>query len=194
MGIIINRRRVMGKRLPYDAEIEYLESSGTQYINTDIKLFEYGGATTVEFSMDVYVNTGQRGQCTIVNTMLERHPYPGIVIRTNGNNIYYNVQGRESKIGTCGIFQHITKIENVSFEHDTPTTIFAGLNGNNVPWRYCNLKLYRLSIKKDSILLFDAYPVRIEQTGYLYDKVSGQLFGNAGTGEFILGPDVTLGR
>lgn len=185
----------MGKRLPYDAEIEYLESTGTQYINTDIKLFEYGGATTVEFSMDVYVNTMQARQNTIVNAMLERRPFPGIVIRTNGgNDISCNVQGSESKIGTCGIFQHITKIANVSFEHDTPTTIFAGLNGNNVPWRYCNLKLYRLSIKKDSILLFDAYPVRIEQTGYLYDKVSGQLFDNAGTGEFILGPDVTLGN
>ena len=36
----------------------------------------------------------------------------------------------------------------------------------------------------------DLIPVRIDQTGYLYDRVSGELYGNDGTGEFILGPDV----
>lgn len=33
-------------------------------------------------------------------------------------------------------------------------------------------------------------PVRIGNTGYMYDTVSGQLFGNTGTGDFILGPDI----
>ena len=32
-------------------------------------------------------------------------------------------------------------------------------------------------------------PVRVGQVGYLYDKISGQLFGNQGTGDFVLGPD-----
>ena len=180
--------------LPYDAEIEYIESSGTQYINTGIKLFESGGLTTLEFSMDVYVNTGQADYSCIVNAMKEANPYPGVVIRTSGDNIQI-ARGNEASpptIGTCGIFQSITRIENVSFQHDDPTTIFAGLNGSNAPWRYCKLKLYRLSIRKDSILLFDAYPVRIGQTGYLYDKVSGELFGNDGTGDFILGNDKAL--
>ena len=36
----------------------------------------------------------------------------------------------------------------------------------------------------------DLVPVRIGSTGYMYDKVSGNLFGNSGTGSFILGPDV----
>ena len=39
MGVIVNRRRVYGgKKLPYDAEIEYLESSGNQYIDTGVVL------------------------------------------------------------------------------------------------------------------------------------------------------------
>ena len=33
-------------------------------------------------------------------------------------------------------------------------------------------------------------PVRVGQVGYMYDTVSGQLFGNDGTGDFILGPDI----
>lgn len=38
--MLINRRNAMlgGKRLPYDAEVEYLESTGTQYIDTGIVL------------------------------------------------------------------------------------------------------------------------------------------------------------
>jgi hypothetical protein len=37
----------------------------------------------------------------------------------------------------------------------------------------------------------DLIPVRIGNVGYMYDKVSGQLFENQGTGNFILGPDKT---
>ena len=37
----------------------------------------------------------------------------------------------------------------------------------------------------------DLIPVRVGQVGYMYDKVSRQLFGNSGTGNFILGNDKT---
>ena len=37
----------------------------------------------------------------------------------------------------------------------------------------------------------DFIPVRVVTVGYMYDRVSGQLFGNAGTGAFIIGPDKT---
>ena len=37
----------------------------------------------------------------------------------------------------------------------------------------------------------DFLPVRVVTVGYMYDRVSGQFFGNAGTGAFIIGPDKT---
>lgn len=40
------------------------------------------------------------------------------------------------------------------------------------------------------ILVLDLIPVRKGNVGYMYDRVSGQLFGNQGTGEFVLGKDV----
>jgi hypothetical protein len=49
--------------------------------------------------------------------------------------------------------------------------------------RWC--KIYR-----SEQLVRDFIPVRVGQTGYLYDKVSRKLFGNSGTGDFILGNDV----
>ena len=36
----------------------------------------------------------------------------------------------------------------------------------------------------------DLIPVRVGTTGYMYDKVSGQLFSNNGTGSFTLGQDI----
>ena len=37
--------------------------------------------------------------------------------------------------------------------------------------------------------LLDLIPVRKNGVGYMYDRVSGQLLGNSGTGDFVLGPD-----
>lgn len=42
----------------------------------------------------------------------------------------------------------------------------------------------------DEVVL-DMIPVRIEQVGYMFDRVSGELFGNSGTGDFVLGNDIT---
>jgi hypothetical protein len=42
----------------------------------------------------------------------------------------------------------------------------------------------------NGVLVRDFIPVRKGTVGYLYDRVSGKLFGNAGTGDFVLGPDV----
>ena len=39
-------------------------------------------------------------------------------------------------------------------------------------------------------MLRDFVPVRIGNVGYMYDKVSKQLFGSIGTGQFILGQDI----
>ena len=52
-------------------------------------------------------------------------------------------------------------------------------------------------ITPDGVEVIDLIPVRFinergETEGAFYDKVSGQLFGNAGTGAFIIGPDKTI--
>ena len=52
------------------------------------------------------------------------------------------------------------------------------------------VKFYKLKLYDSNGVLFDGIPVRVGNVGYMYDKVSGQLFGNAGTGSFILGPDI----
>lgn len=51
-------------------------------------------------------------------------------------------------------------------------------------------RLYNVELLRDGIKLRDYIPVRIGEVGYMYDKVSGELFSNAGSGSFILGPDI----
>lgn len=176
----------------YDAEIEYLQSTGTQYINTGIKLFE-NSPTSLEFSVKAFVNTGQSNNSVIFNAMKEIHPYPGIVLRVRSNNIHVAVgnDSNPTNIGTCGSIQnlHYSK-NNLTFVHNVPITIFAGLDGNGSPWRFCKLKLYNMNIIKNNNTFLNLIPVRIGNSGYMYDKISGRLFGNSGSGEFTLGPDV----
>ena len=45
-------------------------------------------------------------------------------------------------------------------------------------------------VKKNNVIVRYFIPVRVGTVGYMYDRVSGQLFGNQGTGDFVLGPDV----
>ena len=52
---------------------------------------------------------------------------------------------------------------------------------------------YRLSscyINHNGVRIYDMIAVRIGSVGYMFDRVSGELFGNIGTGSFILGPDI----
>lgn len=51
-------------------------------------------------------------------------------------------------------------------------------------------RIYSCKIYEDSVLVRDMIPVRVGTTGYMYDKVSEQLFDNKGTGSFVLGNDI----
>lgn len=59
------------------------------------------------------------------------------------------------------------------------------LNGDTSPNMFYYVKIF-----DGNNLIKDFIPVRIGQVGYMYDKVSGQLFANNGTGNFTLGPDL----
>ena len=51
-----------------------------------------------------------------------------------------------------------------------------------------SIRLYNFTIRSN-IVKIDLIPVRKNGIGYMYDKVSGQHFGNKGTGQFIIGQD-----
>ena len=72
--------------------------------------------------------------------------------------------------------------------------VLFGLNVNGVqsgvkyPTRVNRLSLF----DKNFSLVADFIPIRKGNIGYMYDRVSRQLLGNQGTGDFVIGPDKTI--
>lgn len=208
--IELARRRMMmgGSVLPYDAEVKCLESSGTQYIDTDATWYGDGYEIQIDFAPLNY--TG--GQCpfgTQDNTTVLALYYSD---NSNGNIFIYGGSGstdnrRKQNMWMPNVRNNITMqldndvatvtvnsvVTTYSAQTDCvnviPTiSLFATHHpdGYNIP---ASMKLYSFRLIKQGSLIRDMIPVRKGNTGYLYDKVSGQLFGNQGTGQFIIGPD-----
>ena len=182
------------KGLPYDAEIEYLEGNGTQYINTliiptpslmiRVKLMNvsttgfaiigYGYSGNNRFSVHNY-----RSNCYLV--FLGAEIYAGG--KLNPNNIY------EYEFGNFYIKDIPTGQVLTSSTPTTATgTDYIYLNGNPA---HSNNRFYYFQAYDGGQLTLDLIPVRKGTVGYMYDRVSGELFGNKGTGAFVLGPDIT---
>lgn len=183
--------------LPYDAVISYIESSGTQYIDPEVVS---GNATDITMSMHILSADASKRLIGSSNTSFEYYLSSSSKLSVRSNNAATN----SSKTpGTGG--RHTYRISNstnkyyydstsYNFTHNgtsyqgaslylliRPSTSSTGINA----------RLYRCTINEGDTLLRDFIPVRKDGIGYLYDRVSGELFGNAGTGSFTLGSDVT---
>ena len=190
---ISSSRLVESKVLPYDAEIEYLESTGTQYIDTLIN-----NTSDLEFYIKLD-NTKEPADLRVIN----RGYFGTIGVWGNflgcyrNNSTFYWVRpnwyysGNENGLieAYCGLDNIVVNGVTGAKKGDSGNTyrgtinLFRGMEG------YTQIKMYYIQIYKNGILVYDAIPVRVGTTGYMYDKVSGTLLGNAGTGSFILGPD-----
>lgn len=181
--------------LPYDAEIEYLAASGTQRIHTGItgnaRFTGSAQANIIKGSSQLVLcgRADASGACWFgeagsarywgVNTTSGAYvsiaPTTQITFYLDFNSSGVNGTVNASSIARSG---STTRDE---------WSIFASTNGSYP----LSGKVYFLKIYQNDNLVRDFIPVRVGTTGYMYDKVSGQLFGNAGTGNFILGNDVT---
>lgn len=198
MGTMVNRRRAYGgKNLPYyDAEIEYLESTGSQYIfftaanpiNNGYRLeCEYNLTTGAMFGAQFKGILAYNGTCRLYDNRLEIPFRRRLVLACEYNNGLL-VSIDNSFVGSISV--------SAIDYGDIPYGLFVN-NGANINTPSNNIipadkgtgKIYRLSISKNNALVRDLIPVRVGTTGYMYDKVSGHLFGNSGTGDFVLGPD-----
>ena len=193
MGTLLNRRRYMGgKSLPYDAEVEYLEADGTQWLSTGI---------TAKNGIDVIIDCLYTYSPSGTKVMVGSSANPGWWAgSTNGK---WGVTATPTN-NPSSLVRHIIDVKYAYSTEIYVDGVFSGRQGRggtvadpialfnayNSSFQ-SNARLYSAIIKDGDTVVFDAIPVRVGTTGYMYDKVSGQLFGNAGTGDFILGPDKT---
>ena len=195
------RRRIGGKSLPYDAEIEYLESSFTQYIDTLVKITE-------SFKSEIYGYFVSRRRFDNLLGCTDDQSYGyGIPCAISTDNRFYAQFGNATRIfGTSALTltKVITSIENgnatidcegttssysVGNQIPTNTLYMFARNYNGSPSGEANARIYYCKLWNDGLLVRDFIPVRVGTVGYMYDRVSGELFGNAGTGDFVLGND-----
>ena len=198
---------LLKKGLPYDAEIEYLETPNVRgpYIVTNVSLSNH--LISARIQQLQYVN-----DCALFGAW--RPNYASIFHITYYTVRYYFgcSEAVEQNVFIPNDFNtewHNYELSPESFKLDgntlaqragqfietkLPCAIFGRYINNSVQittssasTRISYFTIFDLDTNKK---VFDAIPVRIGQVGYMYDKVSGQLFGNAGTGDFILGNDI----
>lgn len=96
---------------------------------------------------------------------------------------YHTWRYEGKKLAIDNNLNYLTNSENYNQGNGT-LCLYHGALGIT-PAAIKNYKQYR-----NNTIVIDLIPVRIGNVGYMFDKVSGQLFGNAGSGSFILGPDI----
>lgn len=187
--------------LPYDSQVEYIESTGSEYINTgvipttDIRLtidgsFPVTSGSNLIFGTIQLVNGTYRRFHLGINT----NTFMGGIGTNNGNIMSANTNRYTFQIsGKAGRAYVGSSYYAGNTTYPTiPIYLFArnydGSASNMHRFRMYSAHIY--SYGSDAKLM-DFIPVRKGQVGYLYDKVSGQLFGNAASsGSFTLGADI----
>jgi len=202
-------------------QIEYLESTGTQYIDTGVVsqnnlVYDFELVETQENNQKTFfgfkesdtpdawwsvpgmndVNWGSRDNdgywlyVDFANTETRLNlGYPSRNGKyhfdfTDGNAVFTNngvVMWSSNDVGSYTGSRHVF-IFWMDSQFQYPTTDIYDRKGIG--------RIYYFQIRKNGELLFDGIPVRVGSVGYLYDRVSKRLFGNKGTGNFVLGQDV----
>lgn len=202
-----------GKSLPYDAEVEWLGFTGEQFFDTGIRsrhdtfvdvvykierpepyggilvgsgVFAWGGTGFAYYSETsnssgmniVYFGTGGDGN----KAARDIATYDWSEFRQIDNTHWYFNNTLRAATDSRGaeIYDTNSNIELGGYRH---AGTFTGL-------------VSKFNIVQDGVVVFDTKFVKFtnengEDEGAMYDRVSGQLFRNAGTGALIVGPDKT---
>lgn len=197
--------------LPYDAEVDYIGSNGSgAYIDSGIEC-----TGDLSFDCEVYwsadTNAAICGGIKQISgsTYFRHHMTPQ---NSSSHPLYWYQQDNRSLPSIClrggpspGGWRHI------SLDTQTGDWVYVDQSGSVTPlsgslttgknygilarigWngsiqqKASRVRWFKLS--RGGVLLRDFIPVRVGTVGFLYDKVSGQLFGNAGSGSLEVGND-----
>ncbi|MBR6838762.1 MAG: hypothetical protein IKM94_04310 [Alphaproteobacteria bacterium] len=208
-------------RLPSEyQEVEYLESTGTQYIDTGVIInsSNYKKEATIGYW---YANNGKSSNGVAFGSLMTGKRSPFV------QNNYYSSDGPD--IWRIGVGQqegvrssyHVTpapqngkstvilkqdndtfyygnsesSLQSVSVDYSNTLTnskefVFC-VNYNNAPNFYAPIKLYSYKLWINNELVRNLVPAKNSSNVIgMYDMVSGTFFTNQGTGTFVEGPEI----
>lgn len=181
-------------------KIEYIEGTGTQYINTGTQIWNTSKYTSWKIDFN-FTPTAAYDYNAIFGTASGVTAFESWI--ASDRNFYFRYNGNKQKIST------IAPNTRYNFIADyTPSTLTFTINGisrsisqsaGNIAsdlyvghraTNYGKFKIYSLRLYGDGVLVRDFVPCEYEGVIGLWDKVSNQFYGNVGTGEFVAGPKV----
>ena len=198
----------------YDSEIEFLQSTGTQCIDTgvpttlpivvevDFEFVSIAGNNVVFGSTKT--GTSFSNRCFLVTSSTGGN-YLSLGVGGNYINPKTNAWGIST--GTrykanfgfssagCSLEINGNTIYSDSTQRSLSTNynVYAFARNNDGITigsdTYSMIKLYGMKIWTNAHLVRDFIPVRKHIIGYLYDSVSNSIYGNIVSGNFVLGPD-----
>lgn len=204
----------IGYHVPIDEyqEVEYLESSGTQYIlagltSSNVDGYDCGFQFTQQYSGDtLYAVFGARYQYSGVSRLLGIAHWAGVITCDPAleAKITADTNKHETKCGEK--YNWVTYIDGdiVSTTHDQLPSGSYSVNNVGVfaAWRRTSsttitaqskVRIYYLTLYLGNTAQREFYPCyRLsDSVAGLYDKANGVFYTNNGTGTFIVGADVS---
>lgn len=199
--------KVDGNFANYYTNLEYIESTGTQYIDTgyiptsmtDMEIdFEYIGANTNNSLWYPICGERSSGGTTYLGFWVHKDNlkiavnYGGYdsgnsTTQSISRNVRYNFKNRGSKFYlNDNMFDSSTTQVT---KGTTPIYIFTIGNGSGVENRHVLIKLYSFKIYENNTLVRNMIPClrNSDNKPGLYDLVNDMFYTNAGTDEFIKG-------
>ena len=185
-------------------ELQYIESTGTQYIDTGI-------IPTNRTSISAKATVLNLNSGPSFFGSLSGNPLVGLLLGTNstGSGSLFvnkttdalNVQITANSIYEINLSGTTLSIQKSGEQAQTFTTTpivetagniyMIGRNEDGVVKRLGAFKYYYMKIYENGVLVRDFVPAKNSNNVIgMYDMVSGQFFTNAGTGDFTAGPDM----
>ena len=207
--MLLASRNAFASRLLYDAEMEYLESTGTQWIDTgwlpqankfyEIYVdFQFTAATNDTDLMGLRATSGSNEYIMVFSSYGGFRAFQNVLIASadTKRHIYHYgklIDGvRKATFDGVAKYNCLTTWPSIVTDRTFP--LYGRKWYGNVASYKGSSRIFEFWVKNNNgDKLVDFIPVRvgsgINAVGYMYDRVSGKLFGNQGTGEFVLGPD-----
>ena len=179
----------------YKRELAYLESTGSQWIDTGITMhtatdevdvvFQSVGTTVYKWFLGEHDNSARFGLGSGDGTNKRNVAYGATTYKVTDKQMYDSAH--RFIAAKNGVFLDDVKVANFSSFSSTSTVYLFNLNLNGGTYMG-SAKIWTYKHKRNGTLVRDFIPVMdCNDRPCMYDKVSGEFFYNQGSGEFLYG-------
>ena len=190
-----------GESMIYPTVVNYLESTGTQYITITNFIpqgsgYEFGG------KINVIGFTSTSSWITVWGTYVNEQSATYRLIRSSNSDdtlLAHNntvAGGGGQRLSYTQGQDYTFKFDDTEYIWGSDTFTNSGATGSTNTAQLqlfgrgsqgVRARIYNFYVKKDGVKILDLVPVKVDGVGYMFDKLTHTLYGNLGTGDFIIG-------